>query len=430
MNSISLTWLHLLDVLVLSQAQLIRLALQTIMDKSTLVPPPLLFGECAAGKCADATSPFFGVRMIRKALDQLEPCDFKQSAYNEYLGKVELNRPIYCDPLTWRGLPGRTCCFPQLPQANFPLMSLFPANASAFDENPIPLDWRNEQDVMKLPSTGRIVILLHGWTEVPLRGGSLWIYPTIEAWTKVRQTPVIVVDYTNTSNFQYFQNTANARTLGQAIGYAIVKWRIAERTHLAGFSLGGQMISEVGKFTQRHGQLIKECVALDPAGPGFDSGAPLMHLTPDDCALVQVIHSSSESMPDSTGALSLQLGSYFHLGSCDFWLNCGRNQAADCQFPVLGATMDNVPARLYSYTIAIGCAHSRAPLVYSASVAGKCNYTGNQCTNCNDFRLTNGCRVNFQGEQMRLPPFNSCKKEYRKDFYVQTQGNTYPYCPR
>lgn len=429
MNLINLILLYVLNISTVCHSQLLRLALQRIINNTTFIPSPLLFGDCEPGKCADDTSPFLGVRMIRKAIDQLERCDFKLSAYSEYLGHIELRREIYCDPKTLRGFPGRTCCFPQLPRANFPLMTLYPANSSAFDGTAIPLDWRNPDDVMKLPSSGRIVFLVHGWTEVPLRSGALWVYPTVEAWTKVHQTPVIVVDYSNTSDYQYFQNTANARTMGQAIGFAIVNWQIAERTHLAGFSLGGQMIGEIGKYTQRYGYLIKECVALDPAGPGFDSGASAMHLTPDDCELVQVIHSSSESMPDSLGVMSFQLGSYFHLGSCDFWLNCGRNQAADCQFPILGALMNNVPSHLYPYTIADGCSHYRAPLAYAASVAGKCDFTGYECLNCNDFRLTNGCRVNFQGEQMKLPPFNTCKKQYRKDFYVRTHGNTYPYCP-
>lgn len=412
----------------LSHAQLIRLALKQTLPSDVFVSSPLLFGECEVGKCSNESSPQLGGTDSQMALDQLKPCEFKENDYSEILGRIELEANTYCDPRTLRAIPRRTCCFPQLPGRNFPRMALYPVNASAFTKNAIPLDWRSVEDSRKIPAAERIVILVHGWRETPLRDGSLWIYPTIEAWTKLRQTPVIVVDYTNTSNYHYFQNAANVRTMGQALGYAIVNWQIANRTHLVGFSLGGQMVGEIGKYTQRHGHLIKECIALDPAGPGFDSGSPRIHITPNDCELVQTVHSSSESVPDSLGIVTRQFGSYYHTGACDFWINCGRRQAADCMLPILGATMNNAPSNLYYYSVPSACSHHRAPLLYSASVAGKCNYTGYECTNCNDFRLTNGCRVNFQGEQMHLPPFNSCKPGDRKDFYLQTQGNTYPYC--
>lgn len=389
---------------------------------------PKLAGECLPGMCCNGTSAF-SADVGEVFIDQLIPCHHEDVVYSQQLGNISLEPDVYCDSKTMRGVPRLTCCSPEKPTSDFPRLYLYPVNSSAIKSKPSRLDWTRKSDGQKLSKSNEIVILVPGWTEKPIEKGSLWIYPVLEAWTQVRKRPVIVVDFDKQGTYQYFQNAADARTIGQAIGYALINWNITDRAILVGFSLGGQIIGEAGKYTTNHSKPIKECVGLDPAGPGFDGGSDRIRLTPEDCQLVQVIHSSAEPAPTSMGIFSAQFGTFSHSGSCDFWINCGRTQGMDCKNPTLGAMMNDVPSNQVNDSNESSCQHYRATLVYAASVAKKCNFLGYPCTDCDDSRLTNGCHVNFNGSSMALPPFNSCKKSDRKDFYVRAPSNNYPYCP-
>ena len=398
------------------------------MKNIKFMPAPANVGQCQPGMCFNGSNTFdFGVKPI---IEQISWCEYKQKVKSKYLGDILLEPELYCDPKTLRGIPEITCCSPQKPNSSFPSMYLYPVNSSAFTTKPIQLDWRKKKHRKKIPSSGDIIILIPGFGEQPMVRGSMWIIPSIEVWTQFRQTPVIVVDFSK-SLTQVFQSLANSRTIGQAVGYSLVNWNITGRSIVAGFSLGGQIVAEVGKYTKKYGQLVKECVALDPSGLTFDSGSPEIRLTPDDCALVQVIHAASQPFPTNVGLITQEFGTFHHSGHCDFWLNCGRTQGNDCINPTLGAIMKDIPPKNMEDSLSAfpGCPHFRATFVYIASAANKCNYTGVECTDCASVRLTDGCHVDLNGRTMNLPPYNDCKPSDNLDFYVHAPSNNYPYCP-
>ena len=106
---------------------------------------------------------------------------------------------------------------------------------------------------------------------------------------------------------------------------------------MVGFSLGGQIVAEAGKYVNQNGNgtQIAECHGIDPAGPWFDpiySQKLDMELDKSDCKVVQVVHSSANYNPaismESTAAL--KLGTSFKSGHCDFWINCGHDQGDLC----------------------------------------------------------------------------------------------------
>ena len=104
-----------------------------------------------------------------------------------------------------------------------------------------------------------------------------------------------------------------------------------------GFSLGGQVVGEAGKYVNQNGngKQIAECHGIDPAGPWFD---PLygflsdMQLDKSDCKVVQVIHSSASYNQAATMAttMMMKLGTAFKSGHCDYWINCGHDQGDLC----------------------------------------------------------------------------------------------------
>ena len=395
-------------------------------SKIQYIPPPTGEGYCPPGRCSNG-SLAFGTDDPRLILDQLMPCQMNNITHNEYLGDIPLDPENYCDPKVWREVPYYSCCSPFSPDANFPGLFLFPIGSKAFYTKPIRLLWFNKNDGWKLPPTGDIIFLVHGFSERPLKKGALWLDPALQAWTLVRRKPVVVVTYT-VGTFQYFQTAANLRTVGMALGYALINWGITHRTILVGASLGALVLGEAGKYTKKHGKLIKECTGLDPAGPSFDGGSPRIRITPEDCKLVQIVHSSSESSPNSMGVLSMQLGTFHHSGSCDFWINCGRTQGVACQLPTLGAMMNYVPPDMVNDSLPAGCSHYRGHVFYTAMVAKRCNFIGIECLDCAHERPTDGCLIDLNGTRMKPPPYNNCQPSDRKDFYIYVSGNNYPYC--
>lgn len=113
--------------------------------------------------------------------------------------------------------------------------------------------------------------------------------------------------------------------------------QIHEKALVVGFSLGGQIVAEAGKYVNQNGngKKIAECHGLDPAGPWFDpfyGFLPDMELDKSDCNVVQVVHTSASYNPSISmeSTLILKLGTAFKSGHCDFWINCGHDQGDLC----------------------------------------------------------------------------------------------------
>lgn len=390
------------------------------------------------------------VGKIAEGCDEYSP----QGYYDQDLKRVKIDRSIYCSWTTIRAIPRYTCCTPEPPtpassnvseKYRFPSYYLYkPQNLTSTDEPKRQwLNWRNEQPAKDIFSQyEKIVYLIHGWSESLQT--SYWLNRTLRAWIVQRQTPVVLVDW-SLKNKKYFQTVANAITVGKTIGFSVLKWDILEKADIVGHSCGGQVVGEAGNYVKEHGKLLKLCVVLDPAGPGFDTGNSKMRISKDDCQLVQGIHSSSPQVP-LLGVLQNKVGSFHKVGSCDFYINCGNSQGRDCKEPKpeekvkmkrsfhLGEDYSfhtinplQLNSREEEQRDDSLCWHHRAPLVYASQVAKNCSFTINKCHDCSSRRITDQC--SYDNESIGyLPPDNeNCKSSDDSSYFVKTTSK-YPYC--
>lgn len=129
---------------------------------------------------------------------------------------MDLNPELYCDPRTFRFVPGFTCCTPEPPEVLKPVFTLH----RRF-KPPQILDWTDPRESKKI-GYGKVIILVHGWSET--LETSVWIMHAAKAFVS-RGFPTIVVDWRE-GNKYYFQTCANVRTIGAVIGYSILAWKV------------------------------------------------------------------------------------------------------------------------------------------------------------------------------------------------------------
>lgn len=340
---------------------------------------------------------------------------------------MNLDPVNYCNPRTLRFLKGISCCAPQAPTDNFPLFRLYTSDSDVTGDG-TPLNWRNGSEVYKL-GDGQIIYLIHGWSET--FNTSLWLQKGVEAWTRARNRTVIVVDWSgDEGNKYYFQTAVNARTVGMVVGFSILKWGLADRVTIIGNSCGAQVVGEAGQYVKERKKLIADCIGLDPAGPGFDGGSERIRLTPDDCRLVQVVHSSAELSPTAIGIFDRKFGTFYKSGQCDFWINCGKDQGANCTDPKFNSVLGPDGAVTSSSSQNDFCAHHRAALVFVAQVNQTCNLKGERCIDChqpNESKPPDQCASSRVWGERRMPPDSRCMPYEDINFNVKTSG-IYPYC--
>lgn len=194
--------------------------------------------------------------------------------------------------------------------------------------------------------------------------------------------------------------------------------------------MGAQAVAEAANFAKRKGVLIPECTGLDPAGPSFDGGPPIIRLTKDDCGLVTVIHSGAELTQYSTGTLPLRLGSLYKSGHCDYWVNCGHFQGIKCTDPKFGDYFKRESVAIIQQKT--DCAHYRATLVYLAQLRGECKFRSVFCSNCgtetNQVNLNfDSCDIDPSKGYSKLPPFHGCTNRMNANFFLAT-SDRYPFC--
>lgn len=323
-------------------------------------------------------------------------------------------------------IPGLTCCTPQSPDLIDTKLILFRKNKETEY-----LNWRSVSDGEELKNEKRVVFLAHGWLEKI--SFSQWITDMVDGYTALGYA-VIVVDWRGGNPVQYWQSSANMRTVGAILGHAIGSWNIADKTLFVGFSLGGQMIAEVSKYLKRRfNQQMDECHGLDPAGPFFDGCDESLLLDRSHCRLVQVIHTSSGEVPVIQTA-AVRFGSYKKSGHCDYWVNCGHNQGPCVDFDFLNLTKAAVrltmasDAELLDWMSKRLCSHWRAPQIYTAALkrdrmcpaysCPKCGRGRHFCTPANTTRATS---------DDILPPFSKCSPNDNVNYYVES-SSYYPFC--
>ena len=211
------------------------------------------------------------------------PCKFGNSFVDPLIGEIKLEPSTYCTPGANRNIKGKSCCLPEKPSEKFPQMFLF-LREKRYSYR---LDWRDSNSLNQLtpPYVNRYIILIPGMFDSIK--SSNWLIPAVGVISRMGY-PVIVVDWIESAFNNYWQTTANVRTIGSALGYWLIKNNLISRVSLIGFGHGGQVIHETARFIAlRSFEKITECIALDPAGLGFDGGPLDAQLNPGDCEIVQ-----------------------------------------------------------------------------------------------------------------------------------------------
>ena len=322
---------------------------------------------------------------------QIVSCASSSGFNDTDLGSFSKDRSRYCNRECRRG----PCCAPRSPAE----LDVKFRHFSIGNEVRL-LDWRNKDDVQYL-GNNKVVFIIDGW----LRKFSP------KSWTvKVKDvflngssdySSVVIVDWGSRHGFLYNQAIQDVRVVGAMIGKAILNWNISDRTLLVGMSLGGQIISEAGRFTQENGNgsRIKECHALDPAGPNFDSCS--VRLTKSDCQVVQVIHTNGQH-----SSIKFQLGSGVKSGHCDYWINCGFDQ--ECS----GMRT---------------CSHRHAIYVYFSNLRRLCDYQAYPCPDCGA-KTKNCLVVDQEANSSNVSPFLVCTPDSDLNFFVASDVTKRPYC--
>lgn len=108
---------------------------------------------------------------------------------------------------------------------------------------------------------------------------------------------------------------------------------------LIGHSLGGQISGFVGKLiNEKVGKKLPRIIAMDPAGPLFDTRPEDKRLNKNDAEIVEVIHSDG--------------GTFGFLNSCgtiDFFPNGGSSQPGCKRIDLLDITSVIEPGESYIF---------------------------------------------------------------------------------
>ena len=195
--------------------------------------------------------------------------------------------------------------------------------------------------------------------------------------------------------------------------------------------MGGQIAGEAGKYLKERGHMIRECHALDPAGPYFDGGSDEVNLDKSDCGLVQVIHTSASHSPATSieEFPLLRIGTSKKVGHCDWWINCGHYQYEKClhldhgeMYQAFrnstkkgddGPLFQNLQQQLF-------CSHNRGGIIYVSAVKKKCNFISYVCNNC-DQGESDECTSDKTKEPNSLPPDADCTPDMNVNYLLHTE---------
>ena len=308
------------------------------------------------------------------------------------LGTVELTKED-CEPRTPDHKCPRTgaCCQPQPPIIVLNRFMFFHSDGS----DGIKVDWRDADVPSKhFDDCESFIFIIHGYQEDYQTTACL--RTTTETYQKMGNC-VFFVEWSRGDKGTYQQATADVRTVGRIVAFAIHKWGILDKIKLVlGFSLGGQAIGATAKQLKKltGGKTFKHCHACDAAGPFFDGCDERVTLNPDDCETVQALHTSA--MFDEFLVTGLELSGYgtaIKSGKCDYWVNCGYvGDQIPCE--VTGSAMGlvssltklNVTETKKKVIEQAAFRHHRSCLMYNAHLLGNYNYSKNTalCPRCAD----------------------------------------------
>ena len=368
-------------------------------------------------------------------LSTLESCTLvKDKGWTDRdLGDFTINSTsAYCSSNCTRSV---ICCAPQKPQEiNVKLLHFDQRNQS------YPLNLTSDADTARrlVRQNDNLVWFIHGFKD------NIYKNPvfnqTKDAYLR-RGYDVVMVDWSG-GNLAYFQSLANVRLVGALVGRMIVQLDVADRSTCVGFSLGSHVCGEVGSWVRAHSHgVVRKCIGVDPAGPGFDGCSDQVRLDKSDCGVVTSVHTSQfenlGSLIDNEG-----LGTSEKVGHCDFWANEGLDQPK-CKSSLFGKS----------------CSHARGMEYFLSQVSHVCNFTGHEaecgggeeCTRTRRRRRvavpwhrsgphvhaphggwrhpTNESQLHGRKILTRMPvsPDDSCTSDYDMDYQFDTKANA-PFC--
>ncbi|PSN35010.1 Pancreatic lipase-related protein 2, partial [Blattella germanica] len=157
------------------------------------------------------------------------------------------------------------------------------------------------------------VFYFHGWQSEPLTSRSTRSLDIKNAFLKLMDANVILVDYTSSSSSTYYpQSVSDIRVVAAQVArlarYLIDTWGAsASRMHMIGLSLGAQAAA----YSARGVSGVARLTGLDPAGPLFENQDKKVRINEGDAILVEVLHTNGLIL-GSLG-MSRPAGKYIHV---------------------------------------------------------------------------------------------------------------------
>lgn len=108
---------------------------------------------------------------------------------------------------------------------------------------------------------------------------------------------VFLVDWVKGANgHSYFQSVSNGRVVAVVVDLLVEYLKSLggdlSKFHLIGHSLGVQIVAEIGE-RHKNGTRIGRITGLDPAGPGYLMGPPLIRFDTEDAIFTDAVRSNA-----------------------------------------------------------------------------------------------------------------------------------------
>ncbi|XP_057307164.1 pancreatic lipase-related protein 2-like [Hydractinia symbiolongicarpus] len=249
--------------------------------------------------------------------------------------------------------------------------------------SPVNLNLTQNSSEEYLAVKKKLVVIGHGYLE---SSRVWWVQPMVNAFLKLEDMNIIVVDWKKGAAFPYTRAVGNSRLVGRQISYLLEKLLRkrnplqASDIHLIGFSLGAHLMGYAGENLKEKGFEVGRITGLDPAGPGFKDAVKSARLDKTDAQFVDIIHTDTKTVY-ITG-----LGIKQAIGHVDFYPNGGYFQPG-CK----RVTLDLFSKKgAFDY---IGCSHYRAVNYFLESIPNKKTFNSYKCYNYERFKKGNckGC---------------------------------------
>ncbi|KAK7491933.1 hypothetical protein BaRGS_00016779, partial [Batillaria attramentaria] len=213
-------------------------------------------------------------------------------------------------------------------------------------------------------------VIVHGYQNT---GDQDWVMAMKDAFLKVADQNIIVVDWGHGAGGGYGPAVANTRLVGAQL-HLLLQRLVREAglkldsLHLIGHSLGAHISGYAGR--RLHGQ-IGRITGMDPAGPDFQGYRPAVILDKTDAQFVDNIHTNGKTIIEGGAGMSSPTA---HV---DFYVNGGRTQPG-CK--------DGLSGLFNGGFGGVSCSHGRSHQYFLESLTSECSFTAYPCHNYSMFQ--------------------------------------------